>query len=181
MKTYTLTAAFLCASGVLTAQDVKYDYDRHADFSKFKTYKWIRVDTSYQPNQLTEQNIMNAVDAELAAKGLTKASGDDADLYVAYQASIDKETQVNVWNDGGYGWGWGPGWGGGVGMSQATTQTLNVGTIVIDMYDPSKKQLVWRGSGTKTLNPSKNPDKNLKKLQKGITKIMKNFPPKVKS
>jgi len=182
MKAFTLSATFLCISGVLAAQDVKYDYDRHVDFSKFRTYKWVQMDSNTHPNQLTQEHIMNAIDAELAAKGLTKSSGDDADMYVAYQVSIDQEKQMNVWNTGGYGWGYGAGWGGGMGgMSQATTSTINIGTLVIDMYDPSQKQLIWRGTGTKTLNPSKNPDKNLKNLQKGIAKIMKNFPPKEKS
>jgi hypothetical protein len=154
---------------------------RNTDFSKFKTYKWVRVESAVVPNQLTEQNIIKTIDAELATKGLQKTETDAADLYVAYQASIDKEKQLDVWNTGGYGWGYGAGWGGGMGMSTATTSTVHVGTLVVDMYNPAQKQLVWRGSGTKTLNPSKNPDKNYKNLQKAVKKILKDYPPKAKS
>ena len=36
-------------------------------------------------------------------------------------------------------------WGG---MGTATSSTINVGTLVLDMYDPATKQLVWAGHAT---------------------------------
>ena len=49
------------------------------------------------------------------------------------------------------------------------------------MYDPAKKQLVWRGEATKTLDPKAKPDKRQKNITKGVAKLLKNYPPKVKS
>jgi hypothetical protein len=56
-----------------------------------------------------------------------------------------------------------------------------VGTLVVDMYDPTQKQLIWRGTATKTLNPSSNPDKNYKNLEHAVSKWLKVFPPKIKT
>lgn len=60
-------------------------------------------------------------------KGLTKTEGDNADLYVGYQVAVDQEKQWNAY-----------GMGGGVrfgGMGTATSSTISVATLVLDMYD----------------------------------------------
>src|ERR1700759_5198279 len=54
------------------AQDVRYDYDKDKDFSRYKSYKWVSIKGADQPDELTGKRIMAAVDAELATKGLTK-------------------------------------------------------------------------------------------------------------
>jgi hypothetical protein len=33
----------LLAAGSSLAQDVRYNFDKNADFSKFKTYKWVPI------------------------------------------------------------------------------------------------------------------------------------------
>jgi len=162
---------FLCAASVSFGQTIHYDYDRDANFSSYKTYQWIEVPGGIVPNQLQDQNIKRAIDAQLQQKGLQKVDK-DADLHVGYEAAIDKEKQLNTFNMG-------PRWWGG-GMGQATTSTISVGKLVVDMYDPARKQLVWRGDATKTLNPSKDPDKNYKNLEKAMAKLFKNYPPKAK-
>jgi len=63
-------------------------------------------------------------------------------------------------------------------MATATSSTINVGSIVLDMYDPATKQLVWTGTATKTLNPSSNQQKNEKNLNNAMAKLLKNYPPK---
>ena len=92
------------------AQDVRYDYDKDKDFSKYKSYKWVSIKGADQPDELTGKRIMAAVDAELATKGLTKTDGETADVYIAYQTAIGTEKQFTSYNTG---WGYGPGWGGG--------------------------------------------------------------------
>ena len=34
-----IAGVFACASLLVTAQDVRYNFDKSADFSKYKTYK----------------------------------------------------------------------------------------------------------------------------------------------
>lgn len=164
-------ALLLLAAGPLVAQDVKSNFMPGTDFSKYHTYKWINIEGASHPNQIVDAEIKQAVDAQLATKGLTKTDGDKADMYVGYQVAVDKQKQ---WN--GYGMGGGVRWGGG--MATATSSTIDVGTLVLDMYDPTTKQLVWTGSATKTMDPSSNQQKNEKNLSKAMEKLLKNYPPK---
>jgi hypothetical protein len=48
------------------------------------------------------------------------------------------------------------------------------------MYDPAAKQLVWRGSASKTLDPKAKPDKKQKNINKAVEKLLKKYPPEVK-
>jgi hypothetical protein len=57
------------------------------------------------------------------------------------------------------------------------TSTIPVGTLLVNLYDPARKQLIWRGDASKTLDLKKDPDKNYKTLQKAMAKLFKNYPP----
>src|SRR5215813_1483169 len=81
---------FCCSLAV--AQDLKYNFLPGTDFSKYKTYKWVRVPKAQYPNQILDTQIMNSIDAQLASKGLTKTE-DNPDLYVTYQAAVTDEKQ----------------------------------------------------------------------------------------
>ena len=163
-------SAVLVACAVTWGQDVRYNYMPGTDFTKYHTYKWVAIEGGTHPNQIVDAQIKQAVDAQLAAKGLTKTDNEKADLYVGYQIAVDQQKQWNA-----YGMGGGLRWGG---MASATSSTINVGTLVLDMYDPGTKQLVWTGNATKTIDPSSNQEKNQKNLNKAMQKLLKNFPPK---
>lgn len=163
------SATLLLSVASLVAQDVKTNSMPGTDFSKYHTYKWVAVQGGSHPNQIIDAEIKQSVDSQLSTKGLTKTDSDKADLYVAYQTAVDQEKQ---WN--GYGMGGGVRWGG---TATATSSTISVGALVIDMYDPATKQLVWQGTATKTLDPSSNQQKNQKNLDKAMAKLLKNYPP----
>lgn len=169
----------LCFSAALTAQDVTYNYAQSADFSKFKSYKWVPIKEGVHPDQLIDQQIRSALDVELAKKGLVKTDSEEANLLIGYQLAIGQEKQVNAYNTGGAGWGYGARWG-GMSTTTATTSTINIGMLVLDMYDPAEKQLVWRGKASKTLDANAKPDKRQKNLAKAAQKLLKNYPPPVK-
>jgi hypothetical protein len=159
-------------AGTLTsAQEVTTNSMPGADFSKYHTYKWVAIEGAVQPNQIVDAQIKQSVDSQLAAKGLTRTDGEKADLLIGYQVSIDQEKQWNA-----YGMGGGLRWGGG--MATAQQSTISTGTLVLDMYDPATKQLVWTGRVSKTLDPSANQGKKQKNLDKSMEKLLKNFPPK---
>jgi hypothetical protein len=168
-------ALLYCNSPVM-AQSVRYNFVPGTDFSKFKTYKWALVKDGSYPNQILDTQIIHAIDSELASKGLRKSEEEKVDLYVTYQVAVNQEKQWDTYGGGiGMGWGW---YGGG--MQTTTSSTINVGTLVVDIYDAPTNKQVWRGDATKTLNPSKNPEKTLKNLQKAVAKMMKNYPPPAK-
>ena len=81
-------------------------------------------------------------------------------------AAIRAASTLPATGTGGAGWGYGARWGGGMTTSTATTSTINIGTLVLDMYDPAAKQLVWRGTASKTLDAKAKPDKRQKNLAK---------------
>jgi len=183
---YALMIAILSAPvASMLAQDVRYDFDKDKDFSKYKTYKWVPIKDAELPDQLTQKTLTSAIDSELAARGLTKTDADNADLYIGYQTAIGKEKEFNSYNSS---WGYGPGWGGGWygygGMATTTTygstSTVYVGHLDVSMYDPAAKQLVWRGSASKTLDPKAKPEKKQKNITKAVAKLLKNYPPQVK-
>jgi len=182
---FALVLSMFGTIGVL-AQDVRYDFDKNKDFSKYKTYKWVPIKGADQPDELTGKKVTAAVNAELATKGLTMTDGDTADLYIGYQTAIGTEKQFTSYNTGwGYGPGWGGGWYGSGGMSTGTTygstSTVYIGQLDLSVYDPAEKQMVWRGTATKTLDPKAKPEKKEKNIGKAVKKLLKNFPPTPKN
>ena len=201
-----LFPAFLFIIAGAYCQDVHYNYDRGANFGAYKTYQWVdpqggQPDApaglpnppgglpnlpvgsppasggSVSDDQLLDQDIKRAVDEQLAQKGLTKVES-GGDLLVGYQANVREEKSINLWGSGGGGfWGGGPGWGGGLSSVQGQTSTIPVGTLVVGLYDPTRKQVIWRGDASKTVYLKKDPNKNYQQLQKAMTKLFKNYPP----
>ena len=165
-----LWVAALAGSSVAFGQDVRTNHMPGIDFSKYHSYKWVLIEGGAHPDQILDAEIKQSIDRQLSAKGMTKTEGDDANLFVAYQIAVDKEKQWNAY-----------GIGGGVrfgGMGSATSSTINIGTLVLDLYDPATKQLVWTGHVTKTIDPSKSQEKNQKNLDKTMAKLLKDYPPK---
>jgi len=168
LPVYLLMVA--CAYG----QDIHYNYAPGTNFASYKTYQWVEIPGGAAPDQLIDQAIKRAVDEQLAQKGLTKVEK-DADLCVGYQAIIKEEKAVNLWGTGA-----GPGWlgsWGGLNTVQGQTSTIPVGTLALNVFDREKKQLIWRGDASKTIDLKKDPDKNYANLQKAVAKLFKNYPP----
>jgi hypothetical protein len=182
-RTTILFFTIALASGPLLAQKVGYNFDQRADFSRYHTYRWVDVGQHSELDSLTQQQIRSAVDDELAAKGLRRVEDDSSDLAIGFQTSLSQEKELSTVSSG---WGYGPGWGsswygyGAAGMASSTTtsSTITVGTLALDMYDTSTKNLVWRGIATKTVDTTPDPAKRTKRLQKGAEKLLKDYPPK---
>lgn len=179
------TLGLLLPVNIAAAQDVRYNFDKDTDFSRFKTYKWVNLKDAAKLNDLVDKQIKEAVDAELAAKGLTKVEDDSANLYIGYQSAIGQEKQFTSYStDWGYGPGWyRGGWYGGIGSSTGygSTSTIYVGQLAVDMYDSANHDLVWRGVASKTIDEKAKPEKQEKNLGKAVKKLLKNYPPSKKS
>jgi hypothetical protein len=178
---FSLMGLFLATGGAI-AQDVRYNFDKDSDFSRFKTYKWVELKNATKVDNLVDQQIKDAVDVQLASKGLTKTEDESANLYIGYQAAVGQEKQFTSYStDWGYGGGWyrGGWYGGGMGSSTTTgsTSTIYVGQLAVDMYDSANKDLVWRGVASKTLDVKAKPEKRQKNLTKAMAKLFKNYPP----
>src|SRR2546422_9812476 len=172
MRLLRISAGFglvLLMADFALAQKVTTDWDHSADFSKYRTFMWIKEPNAKDP--LMKQRLIDAVNAKLMEKGLQLAT-DNADLGVSVNVATQEKHTLNTFYDGFGGWGWG--WGGG-GTATTTVQTYEVGTMVVDLFDTKTKQIVWRGTATSTV-PDK-PNKKEEKVEKALEKMFKDFPP----
>jgi Domain of unknown function (DUF4136) len=179
-----LAGALLLGSSVVALGDnVRTDYNHQTNFSQYHSYCWGKVQTS-DPFYVTR--IQQAVDKQLQSKGwqLTQ-TGCSATVFATDNLHNQKETQTmydGLGGGWGGGWGWGGwGWGGGwadPGLGTATTSTTNqtVSNLVVDIFDGSSKNLIWRGLATADL--STNAAKNTNSLNRDIANMFKSFPPK---
>jgi hypothetical protein len=164
----------LALAGTASAQDVKTDYDKAADFSKYKSFS-AQIATSWN-NPFAEKRALEIIENALVAKGWKKADAASADTHVLIHGATQVKRDLNTFYSGGFG-GYGyRGYGGmGMGTSSTTVNEYTVGTMVLDIFDAKTKQLLWRGTGSDEL--SDKADKNQKKIEKATEKMFKNFPP----
>ena len=62
--------ALLAIASVAHAQDIRYNFDKSSDFTKYKTFKLVDNKNSDQLNDLTKKQIDSTLAAELSKKGL---------------------------------------------------------------------------------------------------------------
>lgn len=180
IRRFSLTAmTVLLIGGWALAQDVRYNFDKAADFSKYKTYMWVAVPGGDKLDSLTDKQLRSAIDEGLATKGLSKVEGGNADMAVAYEVALTTEKQVTFT---GTGYGYGGRWGrmGGMGTVYGDTSTIPIGAVTLNMFDAGTKELVWQGVATKQIDPKAKPEKREKNMKKGVAKLLKNYPPPVK-
>lgn len=183
LKFYIVLFAAAFVANMVTAQ-VKSDYDKTVDFTKYKTFTFMgwAEESDKILNDLDKKRLLEAFRDELAARGLTK---DDAnpDVAITLYVVVAQKTSTTAYTNynGGMGYGYGRwGWGGGYGMGSSTTSYSEddylEGTVVIDFYDSSTKNLVWQGILTKTV--TENPQKREKSIPKNVNKLMYKYPVK---
>jgi hypothetical protein len=132
-------------------------------------------------NRLMDDRITAAIEAQLAAKGFVR---DDAapDVVVLFHVALDSQKDISAYSMGGaygpYGWGWGSGWG--TTTTDVRVREIVVGTLAIDIVDAAKKQIVWRGLGTKEIDTNAKPEKRDENVRKAVEKIFRNYPPRVR-
>ena len=154
---------------------VHVDYDRSVDFSSFKTFAWANTEA---PNLAEEAPLMhsrvkNAIEYQLTTAGMREDT-QRPDVFVSYSTATKEEVRMSTSHMGfGGGWGWDPYWGGGFGTSSTSVHTYDRGTLVLDIWDASSKNAIFRGTAEGTV-PS-NPEKAGRQIDKSIEKIVKKF------
>lgn len=174
---------FLLPTVVLVAGcssvSVTRDYDASTDFTPLKTYAWQyetqpRAGNPRVDNDLIDERVRKAVDAQLEEKGFARAEKDAADVLVAYYVEYKQRI-------GGSSVGFGLGGGsygryGGVGYN-TTISDYDEGQLTIDIIDPSTGKNIWRGVGRRTTYEGSDPEKTTKVINNAVTRILAKFPP----
>jgi hypothetical protein len=136
--------------------EVKVDWVRGTDFSRYKTYAW---GTMSQKNPDPKFKFpIEDVDAALLAKGLQKVGMDANPSLIAALNAGNKL----VYPIQGY----------------LKNPVVKQGTLVVELVDQQSKKAVWWGIAEDTL--SDNPDKDLPLIQKRISKMFEKYPPPTK-
>ena len=149
----TLVAAAALATGCASGPDVRGDYDRAADFGKYRTYNFLSV-TDGNPAEfqsIGQQMMQQAASREMEARGYTKS--DNPDLVINFKGKLEEKTDIQSTPAPYYGPTWGyRGWGGAPygaygygGGTEVTTRRYNVGTLVMDIIDREQRQAVFQG------------------------------------
>jgi hypothetical protein len=179
MNRVMVLLALACAVSPLTAHRVRIDFDHRGNFSQYKTYRWVqpavlRPPGEVFPNQLMRERIVGFIEEALAARHLTRVQT-GGDLLVSYDMNVSQQAQFTTFTDAfGPGWGWG--WGGGTAVSTTVPQVILTGTLVVNMTDARKQQLLFQGVSSQTL--SSRPEKNTKRLAKAVNEIFEKYPPR---
>jgi Domain of unknown function (DUF4136) len=165
MRRTIIGLAFLLFAYPVFGQKVDVKFDKNVDFSKYKTYFWVKGMPARNP--IVNQMITDAVDQQLAARGLTKTDA-GGDIQVMFMAASDLDLQItgitwsNVSNPQG---------------SLATVgppMNIRQGTLVVDITDRKTERYVWRAiaKGTLTQGPSGDMAKDAQSVEKLVKKAV---------
>ena len=151
-----------------------------AGFAAYKTYSFTEEALNIQLDDLNKNRLINAVTSELAAKGFTKAVS-NPDVLIDIKIKAEQKQTATATSSGGYGGRiWLQVWGGGFSTTQINYDTYTDGTLFIDMIDASKKQLVWQGRGTKTIDQDASSQTREKNISYAVKQIFTKYPPAIK-
>jgi hypothetical protein len=178
----TLSCALLLLAGLITstsAQKVKVGYDKGVEFSKYKTYTWAKPSMPVTRPLLYEM-IVGSIDSELTHRGLQRTD-QNGDLILIGSGGIDVALNQTVGTPilptyaGGPVSFDGTMWTGAQGTSSAVY--VQEGTLQLQFVDRSSNKLVWNGTLSEKLDSTRKND-SLNRIEKGIAKLFKQFPPK---
>ncbi len=171
-----LTLIASCSS----SSKVKYDYDPEVNFASLKTFDWMKqpassgggVKAALARNTLLDKRIKNAVNRELAVKGL-KQDSSNPDFVIAYHVGVEDKINIQDW---GYSYAVrGRYWG--VRTRDVQVHQYKEGTLILDFVDAKTKELLWRATGSGVAKENPTPAEVEKSINKAIAKFLENFPP----
>jgi len=176
-KRFVYLTLLLALGGCTIAPTVILDYNTGFDFSQFKSYQWLKNKDEDKVITLEQRRDINAIETMLNRKGFTKAKQSaDADFLLSIQTVTDKKTNIDSFYRG---FGYYP-----LGWPAYNTTTFireyEVGTLILDVIDASKKEVVWRGTiaSRLSLNKKLTPEQRASKALKHAEILLIPFPPK---
>lgn len=164
-------------AGRAAAQGPDYNFARDADFSKYKTYTWVTIESAQHLDDLTADQVMGTLETELAKKGLTQSKSDKSDLYIGYQIASGSAKQLNHYDIGSE---YDPPAAGTAKTEEDAATIVHSGSLVLYMFDGARKQLVWWSVLPNVVDADASPEKKQKHLDKAVAKLLKDYPPQKK-
>ena len=175
MKTKLLTIIFPVVLMIMmagcTSIRVSTDYDRKADFPKYKTFNFSKEVDKVSLNDLNRRRLKDAITKEMEAKGFQVSESPDL-LVNAFIKGKTHYTATATSNGFGGPFMYYRGWG-----STSTFVDVNKsieGTLFIDLIDVLEKKMIWEGVAEGLVNPrTETREENLNNV---VQMIFKTFP-----
>lgn len=165
LRVAVLAVALALVPTLAPAQSIQSDYDRSYDFSGLKTYAFApQTRGPNDPlgvNPLNDRRVRTALDSQLVARGFVRDTSGTPDFLVAYHAAARNRVGVQDW---GYGLG-------RLGSRRIDVDQYTQGTLIVDMVDAVKRELIWRGTATGTIEL----DEVEKKIREAVGKLVERF------
>ena len=166
-------AALLVLIGC-SATSVRFDYERGADFSKYRSFDFYQVPEAVDTDRLILKRIHNIIAREMKAKGLAQDTG-DPDLLIAAHSQTKDKVDVQNWGydyadayHHGY-WDMGP--------TMTTVSQYEEGTLIIDIVDNQDDELIWRGVASRPLPYNPTAETMDRIIDEVVTKALAKYPP----
>lgn len=173
-KTFFTSLIFITILFSCSSTKILSDYDDSVNFKNYKTYNFSNETDNLPIDDIIKNRLINSISSNLNNKGFVKSENPDflVDLDVKTKNKKDySNTNVNVSTTFGKRWRFRT----GVGKTFSKEINYTEGTLLINIIDNDKKQLIWKGSGTDVVK-----DKNLNNssISEAINKILSGFPPR---
>jgi len=173
-------------SGCATQYPVATDYDTTYSFAG-KTRYAIIVPEAIQStrNDLLRNRIETALRAQLAARGMQEVDKEQAQIWVSYFATSEKQQDIQTWDHYNAFYGYARCYRCYYPAPMMTTdvQVINYieASLIIDIIDPASNMLKWRGSTrnkvTTSVADSMSVAERTERINNAVTAILQQFPP----
>jgi hypothetical protein len=145
---------------LLAPQTITVTVKPGVTFEDYRTFAWRKGRPV--PDALTDDIIVKAVEDELVLKDLWR-DDEDPDLDVSYYAAVKSEVVIDSpyrtsWYDEG----------------TIRVRSIHEGTLLIDVVDVAKNELLWRAMATRTLTDD--PFENRNRIRDTVRKLVERFP-----
>lgn len=185
----TCAAMLMFSLSSCSSTKIITDKDPTVNFEKIKTYQFVgwSANSDKVLNRFDKERIEQAFLSAGFKRGLMLTENNPQALVALYvMGEVRTQQTANTTSMGGMG-GMGMGMGGmrnpgmgGWGMGTSHTvinETRYIeGTLMIEMFDPVDKKLIWQALAVKTV--SEDPKKRAKEIPITVEKIMSKFPAK---
>ena len=167
MKNHYL-ASVIFISMLLTscAVEVKTVFNHKTDFKKFKTYCWMEG-CGVTSKDSVVRKLQRILESDLKRKGLVQAAS-NPDLLIAARLTLKDEHTMIYRRQDEMPMTW-------ASPTEAQAIDYTRGTIVVAMADAQLGNLVWESVAVEFL--SNQNEANDKNLQKGVRRLLVNYPP----
>ncbi|MBX2945592.1 MAG: DUF4136 domain-containing protein [Cyclobacteriaceae bacterium] len=168
---------FIFIIGAFSCDTVRTEYDTSIDFSQYKTFCWLEgcaftfTGPAYLDDSVVQSHVKESIISTMQKKGI-QYNDNDPDLLVDFHITIENEKAIyyhGVQDDPYYY---------RTTFLQPEEVILTRGTLLIHVVDRQRSEVIWQSHAEGYLEDP--PDLSKKNIQRGITRVLKDFPPSKK-